>query len=126
VAKKAKKTKELVGIEKLQDVIDEAFSMGRYSRRKKAKPKATEAVGAPLKVVNRKVAWPTGRTILQVRWMTEAELVREGWKGKGGGVAFDLNDGGIIYASADSEGNAPGTMFGISSRGEAVLVHPVK
>lgn len=121
MAKKAKRD-GLVGVEKLQDIMDEAFSMGRHSRRK-AKPKP---VDVPLRVVNRKMAWPTGRTILQVRWMTEAELVREGWKGKGGGVAFDLNDGGIIYASADSEGNAPGTMFGISSRGEAVLVHPVK
>ena len=110
----SKKSRDgLAGIEKLQDIMDEAFSMGRYTKGTKARQ------------VNRKVAWPTGRTILRVRRMTAKELAREGWAGRGGGVALDLNDGGILYASRDDEGNGPGVFFAMSPKGEAVRVHPL-
>lgn len=102
------------GIAALQNIMDEAFQMGRYAKKSKARR------------VNRKVAWPTGRTILQVRWMTQKELEREGWEGRGGVLALDLNDGGILFASCDDEGNGPGVVFAISPKGEAVRVHPLK
>lgn len=103
------------GVPALQDIMDRAFQMGRYAA----------AEDKPTRRVNRKVAWPTGRTVLAVRWMTKAELKREGWVGRGGGVAIDFNDGGILYASCDDEGNGPGAFFAMSPKGEAVRVHPV-
>jgi hypothetical protein len=106
------------GIAVLQDIMDEAFSMGRYAKKKAKK-------ASSVRQVDRKVAWPTGRTILRVRHMTKAELVREGWGSRGGGIALDLNDGGILYASRDDEGNGPGVFFAISPKGEAVRVHPL-
>lgn len=106
------------GVPALQEIMDRAFEMGRYSK----KSPASKSV----RRVNRKVAWPTGRTIINVRWMTPTELKREGWVGRGGGIALDLNDGGILFASCDDEGNAPGVMFAISPKGEAIRVHPIK
>lgn len=105
------------GVAALQDIMDRAFEMGRHAKKKKAQAQKKTA-----KRGGRKVAWPTGRTILAVRWMTDAELEREGWDS---GVAIDLNDGGILFASRDDEGNAAGVFFAISPKGEAVRVHPV-
>jgi hypothetical protein len=105
------------GVPALQDIMDKAFQMGRYAKKAPASSAARR--------VNRKLAWPVGRTVLNVRWMTKAELKREGWEGRGGGVAIDFNDGGILFASSDDEGNGPGVMFAISPRGEAVRVHPI-
>jgi hypothetical protein len=101
------------GIPQLQDALDKAFQMGRHSKKSRGR-------------VTRSVAWPTGRTILRVRFMNAREMEREGWKGHGGAVALDLNDGGILYASCDDEGNSPGVFFALSPKGEAVRVHPIK
>jgi hypothetical protein len=106
------------GIPALQDIMDRAFQMGRHTKKGSLAKKSRR--------VNRKVAWPTGRAIIGVRWMTPSELKREGWEGRGGVLALDLNDGGILFASCDDEGNGPGVMFAISPKGEAVRVHPVK
>lgn len=73
-----------------------------------------------------RVPWPEGRTILAVRWMTDKELRNEGWDDRGGGIAIDLNDGSILFASQDDEGNGPGALFAISPKGEAVAVIPPK
>jgi hypothetical protein len=106
------------GVEALQDIMDRALSIGRYSKKNPAT--------ASVRRVTRKVAWPTGRTVINVRWMSKAEVKREGWEGRGGGVAIDFNDGGILFASCDDEGNGPGVFFAISPKGEAIRVHPMK
>jgi hypothetical protein len=102
------------GIPALQEIMDEALGMGKHCKKAKSRR-------AP-----RRVAWPTGRTILRVRFMNAKELEREGWDGAGGAIALDLNDGGILYASCDDEGNNAGVFFAMSPRGEALRVHPIK
>lgn len=56
-----------------------------------------------------------GRTITEVREMTEEEIEREGWgrhRGHGATMALVLDDGSVIYPSMDPEGNGPGCLFG--------------
>ncbi len=51
-----------------------------------------------------------GRTIKRVRYLTEAEIHDTlGWDRKA--VVLELDDGNIIYPSADDEGNGPGALF---------------
>lgn len=56
-----------------------------------------------------------GLAIKDIRPMTPETLAHEGWEHHGshsGGVEIILEDGSILYASADPEGNAPGALFG--------------
>jgi hypothetical protein len=55
-----------------------------------------------------------GKKVTNVRSMTEKEMISEGWDGRGGTV-IEFNDGTLIYASRDEEGNGPGCLFGISN-----------
>lgn len=54
-----------------------------------------------------------GRKIKAVRPMTEAEGEREGWSfGRHGPpMVIVLDDGALVYASRDPEGNGPGALF---------------
>jgi hypothetical protein len=52
----------------------------------------------------------TGRTIVQVRAMTEEECDREGWAGGLGAVCAVLDNGGILYPGTPN-GEAPGAML---------------
>jgi len=67
-----------------------------------------------------------GRTIACVRPMTEYELSHEGWTvvvappHHGPPVALVLDDGSILYAAGDAEGNEPGCLFGVTSVGEPI------
>jgi hypothetical protein len=56
----------------------------------------------------------TGVKISSVREMTDEELEREGWEHHRGidPVVLELANGQTIFASQDSEGNGPGTLFG--------------
>lgn len=68
-----------------------------------------------------------GRTIETVRELTDDELAREGWdsgRGQPPAMALELDDGGLLYASADPEGNRPGTMFGVHPEGETFMLVP--
>jgi len=53
-----------------------------------------------------------GKTIKTVRCLSKAELLKEGWDDREGAMALVLDDGAIIYASRDYEGNGPGALFG--------------
>ncbi len=56
-----------------------------------------------------------GRTIVAVRKMRAAEAKREGWDlrwAHGAPPVLVLDDGQVIYPSADDEGNGPGALFG--------------
>lgn len=52
-----------------------------------------------------------GKTVKAVRPMTKKELNGEGWDGRAGAV-IEFDDGTLIYASRDEEGNGPGALFG--------------
>jgi hypothetical protein len=59
-----------------------------------------------------------------VRFLTEAELKFEGWRGSGGAVAITLDDGGILYAAEDHEADKPGALIGKNPKGDPIVVHP--
>jgi hypothetical protein len=73
------------------------------------------------------VAYPIGLTVTEVRMMTKPELKAEGWENYYGGypVAVIFNDGSKIYASSDPEGNNVGCIFGLTSKGESIIVSPL-
>lgn len=65
-----------------------------------------------------------GKKIKRVRHLSDEELMSEGW---GGIVAcLELNDGSIIYASQDSEGNDAGMLFGREKNGTGFCIVPDK
>ena len=74
------------------------------------------------------MTFPVGRTVKEVRWITEGEAKDEGWDGMGQSslacsvVVFD--DGSKVYASQDGEGNGPGCMFGVTESGEMLHIEP--
>ncbi len=50
-----------------------------------------------------------GKTIVKVRYMTDQEVEDLGWYSKA--LVLHLDDGNIIYPSADDEGNNAGALF---------------
>ena len=50
-----------------------------------------------------------GRRIVKVRYMTAAEAESLGWGVRA--VVMQLDDGNLIYPSADDEGNDAGALF---------------
>ena len=52
--------------------------------------------------------------ITLIRNMAEEEISREGWDGLVDDyvIAFELDDGTVIYPARDYEGNGPGVIFG--------------
>ncbi len=56
----------------------------------------------------------TGLRVTTVRPMTPAEAHREGWTVdlKVLPTVLELEDGTVLYASRDSEGNGPGSLVG--------------
>lgn len=55
-----------------------------------------------------------GRKVVAVREMTEHEIKAEGWDR--GTTAIEFDDGSVIYASRDEEGNGAGEMFGYNKK----------
>lgn len=57
-----------------------------------------------------------GARVVKVRKMTQKELDSEGWDYEDGdfhpATAIELDDGTVIYASCDEEGNSNGCLFG--------------
>lgn len=59
--------------------------------------------------------------------MTREELQREYWGVSFSGrapVAVVFDDGTVLYASTDSEGNGPGALFGYGPDGEGFTLAP--
>jgi hypothetical protein len=50
-----------------------------------------------------------GRTITSVRYMTDDEMNSLGWYSKA--IVIQLDDGNLIFPSADDEGNDAGALF---------------
>ena len=61
-----------------------------------------------------------GRTIVGVRYMTTQEAKQLDWKDRA--LLLALDDGTVLYASQDEEGNGPGALFGRS--GDTDLTFP--
>ena len=73
------------------------------------------------------VAYPIGLKVKEVRMMNNLELEAEGWENYYGGypVMIIFDDGSKIYASSDPEGNNAGCLFGLTSKGESIIVSPL-
>lgn len=67
-----------------------------------------------------------GQRIKRIRHFTEEELEREDWdtEHNTAGAVIELENGAIIYASSDDEGNSPGTLYGVNDKGEQVYIVP--
>ena len=55
----------------------------------------------------------TGRKIKKIRPMTAGEMDAEGWSSRFRPTVIELDNGCIIFASRDPEGNDPGNLFGV-------------
>ena len=53
-----------------------------------------------------------GRRITKVRLMTPVELEREGWPANEKVTVLELDNGMVLWASCDVEGNGPGMIYG--------------
>jgi len=56
-----------------------------------------------------------GIKLTAVRPMTAAELRAEAWDGDRG-TAMVFDDGTVLYAARDAEGNGPGAIFGYNAK----------
>ena len=63
-----------------------------------------------------------GRTIEDVRYLTDEEMKGMGWHNKS--IVIELNDGSLLFPSRDDEGNDAGALFGQTELGED-LTFPV-
>ena len=57
-----------------------------------------------------------GRTIEDVRYLTDEEMKGMGWHNKS--IVIELNDGSLLFPSRDDEGNDAGALFGQTELGE--------
>lgn len=64
-----------------------------------------------------------GKTIKEVRPMTNAEAEAEGWEDwHDRAIVVVLDDGTKVYASRDTEGNGPGAFFGQAPNGQQFML----
>ena len=60
-----------------------------------------------------------GKTISQVRMLTQPEVDNLRWPS--GTLVIQLNDGTLLFPSADDEMNGPGALAGQSAQGKELL-----
>lgn len=91
--------------------------------------KITNQINRKNKKMNKveQVAYPIGLKVKEVRMMNNLELMAEGWENYYGGypVVLVFDDGSKIYASSDPEGNNAGCLFGLTSKGESIIISPL-
>lgn len=64
-----------------------------------------------------------GRTIVNTRLLTEVEMSALGWWGEPS-LVLELDDGSLLFASRDPEGNGPGALYGAGpDRGVFILTN---
>lgn len=74
----------------------------------------------------KQLPFPAGLKIVNVVWLTDEQLKKEGWQDRGGYCpALLLEDGSLVYASCDPEGNGPGMLFGTTYQEESVYIYPI-
>jgi len=57
-----------------------------------------------------------GLKITAIRPMTKKEVDGEAWDSRHPIVAIEFDNGDVIYASRDEEGNGPGAIFGYNKK----------
>jgi len=64
-----------------------------------------------------------GKRVKAIRLLTDKELDLEGWDNEQGApvTAIEFDDGTIVYASQDEEGNGPGELFG-QHQGKTIMI----
>ena len=69
-----------------------------------------------------------GQKIVRMRPMTSSEIRDAGWKGMSyfTPLALELENGVILFASQDEEGNGPGAMFATQPDGEQFTLFVTK
>lgn len=67
------------------------------------------------------LAWPCNRKIIKTRAMNSKEIGRWGWDGQDCAV-LELDDGSIVFASRDSEGNGPGVLCADDQHGNTMTI----
>lgn len=71
----------------------------------------------------RETDWPVGSRIAVLRPMTDEECEAEGWDpGYERALVIVLDDGGLLYASRDEEGNGAGALFAREPDGKTLLL----
>lgn len=73
----------------------------------------------------KKVPFPVGLRVKEIRIMTDEEMEAEGWDHYGSLSAPEIiifEDGSKLYPSCDPEGNGPGCLFGMGPDGTPVYV----
>lgn len=66
-----------------------------------------------------------GVRITDLRPLSDEEMAGEGWypsRVHGRPMALVLENGVVLYAAADPEGNGPGCLFGLDALGEAFRI----
>ncbi len=63
-----------------------------------------------------------GARLVGVRTLSARELAREGWPADDHALALVFDNGLIVYASRDDEGNGPGALFGATARGQGFRI----
>jgi len=64
-----------------------------------------------------------GRKIVCIRPLSDEDRKLEGWEQTHGATSvIELDNGTLIYPSADDEGNGPGTLFGRDKKGNTFYV----
>ena len=63
-----------------------------------------------------------GARLVAMRRLSARELAREGWPADEHVLALVFDNGLIVYASRDDEGNGPGALFGATARGQGFRV----
>jgi hypothetical protein len=65
-----------------------------------------------------------GQRVVAIRPLTPAEAKAEGWtlSRRGPPFVLALENGTLVYASCDAEGNRPGALFGRTPRGDMFVV----
>jgi hypothetical protein len=64
------------------------------------------------------------KVVKKLRYLSHAELAREGWDTREKVTALEFTDGSLLYPACDPEGNGPGALFGITPSGETIWVSP--
>lgn len=59
-----------------------------------------------------------GKKIKRIKKLPKVILDVNMWEARHPGWAIELDDGTLIYASCDEEGNGPGSMFVTTAKGE--------
>lgn len=62
-----------------------------------------------------------GKTIVEVREMTDEEMESEHWHSSRNPLALVLDNGDILYPSQDPEGSGAGCMFAYQEDGDKIM-----